>query len=532
MSLAQKLYEGKDTEEGQIGLITYMRTDSTRLADEAVRDVRMFIEDRFGREYVPAKPQVYKAKALAQEAHEAIRPTSVFRTPESLASYLKKEELALYRLIWNRFVACQMAMARYDQTQVEIHSGPALWRASGRVMLFPGYTAVYVEDFDEVQKSKPHEGEMKEEPLNLPPLAEGQELKLLRFIPKQHFTQPPPRFTEASLVKDLEEKGIGRPSTYAAIVSTLQDREYVQKHNRKYLISTTLGEIVNDLLVENFPQVMEVNFTARLESSLDQVEEGKEDWKKLLRDFYQPFASALKKARTQMRQVKGKGLPAGLDCPQCSRPLNIRLGKNGEFLACSAWPECNYSSDFERDDKGNIALVAGPELPEEVCDKCGSPMMVKKGRFGLFLACSSYPQCRNNRPLDANGQPMESIAPEVLDDKCPQCGEPLLLRMSRSGKKFIACSAYPKCRYASSIPLDVTCPECGGQLTEKRSRRGKTFYGCNNYPKCKFASWDKPVNQECPSCGGKIMLEKKIARQGKTVWLCPNPQCQHRMVKE
>ncbi|MDR1396937.1 MAG: type I DNA topoisomerase [Desulfarculales bacterium] len=528
MSLAQKLYEGQETEEGQMGLITYMRTDSTRLAEEAVKDVRAFIAKRFGPEYVPSRPQVYKAKAMAQEAHEAIRPTSVLRTPESLLKYLKKDELALYRLIWNRFVSCQMAMAVYDQTQVDIQSGPGLWRASGQVMRFPGFTAVYVEGYDEGQKGK---SQNDEEPLNLPPLEEGQTLVNLKFLPKQHFTQPPPRFTEASLVKELEDKGIGRPSTYASILSTLQDKEYAAKYNRRYLVPTSLGEIVNDLLVENFPQVMEVNFTARLEDSLDQVEEGKEDWKKLLRVFYQPFSAALNKAKIQMRQVKGKGLPAGIDCPHCARPLNIRLGKHGEFLACSAWPECNYTSDFERDDKGAVIPVAGPELPEEKCDKCGAPMIVKKGRFGLFLACSAYPKCRNNIPLDANGQPMEASSWEELKDKCPKCGSALLLRTSRAGNKFIACSAYPKCRYATSPPLDVACPECGGQLTEKRSRRGKAFYGCNNYPECKFASWDKPVDHICPACGGKIMLEK-VTRQGKSSLLCPNSECKYSMVKE
>ena len=529
MSIAQKLYEGQETEEGQMGLITYMRTDSTRLANEAIGDVRQFIEHRFGQDFVPGKPNFYKAKASAQEAHEAIRPTSVFRTPESLVKFLNKDELALYRLIWNRFVACQMAPAVYDQTQVDISSGPGLWRASGQVLRFAGYTAVYVEDFDDVQKSKNDE-EIKEEQLTLPALEEGQALKLRKFLPKQHFTQPPPRFTEASLVKELEEKGIGRPSTYAAILSTLQDKEYVGRHNRRYLMPSALGEIVSDLLVENFPEVMEVNFTAQLENSLDQVEEGKEDWKKLLRGFYQPFAQALSKAKTQMRQIKGQGIPAGIDCPQCGKPLSIRLGKHGEFLACSAYPDCKYTSDFERDEQGTVVPSAAAQAPDVKCDKCGEPMIIKKGRYGPFLACSAYPKCKNNRPIDADGNPIEVPASQELDEKCPQCDAPLVLRSSRTGSKFIACSTYPKCRYARSVPLDIQCPQCGGQLSEKRSRQGKTFYGCNNYPQCSYATWDKPLKETCPNCGGAIMLEKKN-KQGQVSLVCPNPECKHKISK-
>lgn len=529
MSIAQRLYEGQQTEEGQVGLITYMRTDSTRLSNEAVSDVRKFIEHRFGKEFLPDRPNVYKAKQQAQEAHEAIRPTSVFRTPESLAKFLKKEELALYRLVWNRFVACQMAQALYDQTQVEIVSGPGLWRASGQVLKFAGFTALYVEDQDEVQKNKKESAE-KEDDINLPPLSQGQQLDLVEFLPKQHFTQPPPRYTEASLVKELEEQGIGRPSTYAAILSTLQDKEYVARHNRRYLIPSMLGEVVSDLLVENFPQVMEVNFTAQLENSLDLVEEGKEDWKKLLQGFYEPFAKSLALAKTQMRQIKGQGVPSGVACPQCGKELGVRLGKHGEFLACSAYPDCKYTNDFVRNEEGGIELApAGPELNIS-CDKCGSPMQVKKGRFGPFLACSAYPKCKNNKPLDADGNPVDVPQDKPLDEKCPQCGSELLLRTAKAGNQFIACSAYPKCRYARGLPLDAPCPQCGGELTERRSRRGKIFYGCNNYPKCSYASWDKPIKEECAQCGGKVMLEKKN-RQGGIKLVCANASCGNNVEK-
>jgi DNA topoisomerase-1 len=361
MRLAQTLYEGKETEEGQMGLITYMRTDSHRLAKEAIDEVRGLIMKQFGKDYLPAKPNLYKARAAAQEAHEAIRPTSAMRTPQSLGKYLAKDELALYRLIWNRFVACQMAPAIYDRTQVEITAGEALFRASGQVMVFPGFTAVYVEGKDD-NGDKEAAGANGKDKL-LPPLKEGQEVNLKQIIPKQHFTQPPPRFTEASLVRELEEKGIGRPSTYASILSTLQDRKYIESDKRKRLRPSELGSIVSDLLVESFPGIMEVDFTAGLERSLDQVEEGKQDWKSLLKDFYGPFSIALKDAKTTMRQIKGKGVETDIDCPTCGKKMTIRLGRHGQFLACSGYPECKTTSDFTRDEKGGIVLAAPAGRP-------------------------------------------------------------------------------------------------------------------------------------------------------------------------
>ncbi len=513
MGLAQRLYEGKETDQGAVGLITYMRTDSTRLAGPAVEEVRGLIAQRYGKDYLPAKANAYKSRKSAQEAHEAIRPTSALRTPEAMAAYLNKDELNLYRLIWNRFVACQMAPAVYDRTQAEITSGPGLFKANGQVMVFPGFTAVYVEGKDNGNNKN-----SQDQKGLLPPLKEGQTLKLVGLDPKQHFTQPPPRFSEASLVKELEEKGIGRPSTYAAILSTLADRGYVKKLKRN-LAPTEMGLVVNDLLVESFPEIMEVGFTAGLEEALDQVEEGSRDWRKLLGEFYGPFSQALDKAQTGMRQIKGQGLATDVDCPTCGKKMVIRLGKNGEFLACSGYPECKTTSDFSRDEKGNIVPEAQPEDPGVECETCGRPMVVKKGRYGPFLACSGYPECKNVRPLDENGQPGERPKAEPLGEECPKCGGDLVIKPTRAGGRFISCSNYPKCRYSRGMPVGVKCPQCGEELVEKRSRRGKTFYGCDAYPKCDYASWHKPLPTPCSQCNYPFVLEKKTKAGTKIV--CP-----------
>jgi DNA topoisomerase-1 len=519
MRLAQRLYEGMETEDGAVGLITYMRTDSHRLANEAVAEVRDLITQRFGDDYLPKKPYIYKARKSAQEAHEAIRPTSAMRTPEVLSKYLKKDELALYRLIWNRFVACQMAPAIYDRTQVEITAGRAMFRANGQIMVFKGFTAVYVEGKDDAANG---EQDKSKEGL-LPPLEEGQVVDLKKLDPKQHFTQPPPRFTEASLVRELEEKGIGRPSTYAAILSTLQDRSYIESDKRKRLRPSELGSMVSDLLVESFPRIMEVDFTAGLEASLDQVEEGKQDWKHLLRDFYGPFAQALTEAKTNMRQIKGKGVETDIDCPNCGRKMAIRLGKHGQFLACSGYPECKSTSDFTRDEKGNIVLTAPPKDPGIACSKCGAAMVIKKGPYGPFLACSAYPDCNNIMEIDDEGNPVAKRDPEKLGEKCPKCGGELLIKPTRAGGKFISCSNYPKCRYSRGLPIGIKCPKCGSDLVQKNSRRGKAFYGCDAFPKCDYAVWDKPLDRPCPQCEHPFLLEKQT-KNGKVV-LCPNKSC-------
>lgn len=332
-------------------------------------------------------------------------------------------------------------------------------------------------------------------------------------------------------MRELEEKGIGRPSTYATILSTLQERGYVTKDERKRLVPTELGRVVSDLLVENFPRIMEVDFTAKLEEGLDQVEAGKQDWRKLLEEFYGPFSQALETARRQMRQVKGKGLATDLKCPACGSQMRIRLGKHGEFLACSAWPDCDTTCDFTRDEDGNIVPQQPSPDPGLTCDKCGAPMQVKRGPYGPFLACSAYPKCKNVMDLDDQGNPVPRREPEKIGEKCPQCGKgELVIKHARNGSRFISCSEYPKCRYSRGLPLGVACPKCGGELVEKRSRRGKVFYGCDNFPRCDFATWNKPVPRPCPDCGHPFLEERRT--KAGPILRCPNRECGYQVSAE
>ncbi|MBW1711875.1 MAG: type I DNA topoisomerase, partial [Deltaproteobacteria bacterium] len=466
MSLAQQLYEGIELgPEGAIGLITYMRTDSTRVSPQAQAEARQYIDHKFGSNYLPAKPPFYKSPKRAQEAHEAVRPTSAFRDPERVTKHLAPDQAKLYRLIWRRFVASQMAPAQVDQTTVDISAGNCTFRASGSVIRFDGYRRV------SGQEEKNHNG--------LPDLKEGQELKLLKLIPKQHFTQPPPRFSEASLVKALEEKGIGRPSTYAAILSTLQNKEYARKDKGRFR-PTELGLVVTDLLVESFPDLLDETFTAQMEGNLDQVEEGRVGWQETLGRFYMPFSQTLSQAKKSMANLKKQGLPTDLKCPACGSPMVIRLGRNGQFLACSAYPKCKTTSNFSRDESGKIVPQKSPsrdEPSQEVCDKCGSPMVIKT---------------------------------------------------SRTGSRFLACSAYPQCKNAKGLPTGVACPQegCDGQLVERASRKGKVFYGCSNYPKCKYVVWDRPVAQACPQCGHPHLVRKEL--KAGPVLACPQKGCGHR----
>ncbi len=388
-------------DQGLVGLITYMRTDSTRVSKEALEAVRDHIMKQYGPEYLPGRPLSYPNKKGAQDAHEAIRPTSLDLTPDRIAAYLEKDLLALYRLIWNRFVASQMKPAKIDQTSVDIGAGEALFRATGSILKFPGFTKVYVAGKDLT------EGEAAEEDkaAQLPDLRMEQLLTLWSLNPKQHFTQPPSRYTEATLVKELEEKGIGRPSTYAAIISTIQDKEYANKE-KQFFRPTELGFLVTDLLVKNFPEILDVQFTSQMENNLDQIEEGKMNWIRVLENFYQPFAETLIKAKAEMKQVKGLGLKTDITCPQCRQPMTIRLGKNGPFLACSGYPQCKQTMNFTRDERGKIQpQEEAPEAAsEKECPQCGKPMVVRKGRFGAFWACSGYPQCRETQPLIQGGQ--------------------------------------------------------------------------------------------------------------------------------
>src|SRR4051812_12128149 len=480
MTLSQRLYEGVELgEEGQTALITYMRTDSVRLSPDAVTGARAYVADRWGKDYLPAEPVQFKTKKSAQDAHEAIRPTSLEHPPERVKPFLEKDMFRLYELIWNRFIACQMVPAVFDQTTADIHAGRATFRATGQILKFPGYLAVYGQEAEQPQEeagAEKMEGDDEEKgdvSRQLPPLEAGQSLDLIDIIPEQHFTQPPPRFTEASLVKELEEKGIGRPSTYAAILSTIQDKEYVEKKEGRFF-PTDLGKIVTELLLGAFPRVMDVQFTARMEEELDEVEEGKAEWQTVLADFYGPFKLSLAAAEAQMRDVKREEKPTDLVCEKCGSPMVIKWGRMGRFLACSGYPDCKNTKDFV-EENGKIRIVE--DLPtDETCPTCKKPMVNKRGRFGRFLACSDYPACKTTRPITLKG---------------------------------------------------VVCPEDGGGLAERKTRFGKSFWGCVNYPNCKFASWDRPLPEMCPQCGKRNLVSKYSKREGPYI-ACPDKECGYR----
>jgi len=470
MMVAQQLYEGIDLGPGEpVGLITYMRTDSTRISAEAATEAQQLILDRFGKEYALDKPRFFKNTKKVQDAHEAIRPTSVFNTPDQVKVHLSPDQLNLYRLIWQRFVSSQMTQALINQISVSIKAGNYLFSASGSSVKFPGFMALYMSVDEEIASESEHKKP------KLPELSQGMILKLNQLEPKQHFTMPPPRFSEASLVQELEENGIGRPSTYASILSTIRGKGYVDLIS-SYFKPNELGFIVNDLLVQNFPDIFDVEFTAKMEENLDQIESDKIKALQVLDRFYKPFSKDLETAAEGMLSVKGVGLPTNLKCPECNKPLRIKVGKNGHFIACSGYPDCTYSNDYERDEKGNIQPVeiSEEEITDKVCTKCGKPMVVKRGRYGGFLACSGYPECKNTQSLNSNG----------------------------NGKK-----------------IGLACPQkdCSGEIVERTSKRGKIFYGCNRFPDCTFATWDKPLDRNCPVCGANFLVEKTTKKQGTVV---------------
>ncbi len=493
MKVAQRLYEGVELgEQGATGLITYMRTDSPRVSDDALNMVRGHIVERYGKEYLPDRANFYRSGKSAQDAHEAIRPTALERDPESLARYLAKDELALYTLIYNRFVSSQMNPAVYDRTTVDIASGAAIFRASGQVMKFDGFMRVYLEGQDEAADD--------DDVATLPAMTEGERLTLVKpltptkadergigFDLEQHFTQPPPRFTQATLIKELEDKGIGRPSTYASIMASILSRDYVEEDESKRMRPTSLGRVVCDLLVAAFPDILEVGFTAGMELQLDGVEEGKENWVKTLKRFWGPFEKRLGEAKKKMPEVKRKGLETDLTCELDGGKMVIKWGRNGEFLACSNYPKCTSTSEFKRDDQGNVIPqeATAPAATDEVCEKCGKPMVRRRSRFGEFLGCSGYPDCDG-------------------------------IKRTR----------------AEPVTTGVACPDCKeGEILERRSRRGKIFYGCGRYPKCKFASWDRVVLHPCPDCKSTYLVEKTTKRDG-TRWQCPNKECGYQQPPE
>ena len=515
MSLAQNLYEGIDLgERGQIGLITYMRTDSFRLSNDAVFQARDFIKQAFGKDYVPAKPNRFKGRQGAQEAHEAIRPTSVELDPKIISRYLTKDQLSLYELIWKRFIACQMKSALLDQTQVDITAGKAMFKASGSVVLFKGFTALYEESLN-------NSGSQKNGGARLPLLKKGQPLHLIKLDPVQHFTQPPPRFSEATLIKALEENGIGRPSTYATILANITEREYVAVEKRRFK-PTELGFLIAELLVKNFPDIFDPTFTALMEGNLDKIERGEVKWTNVVKEFYSPFEKDLKKARQEMR---GEVL-TDIACAECNRPMAIKSGKNGLFLACTGFPECKSTTNFSRDDKGRIVADRGSELGKEqgTCELCGRPMVVKGGKFGSFLACSGYPECRHTLGIgpDTSG----GLRPESTEVGCNACGAKMVVKVNRAGQRFLACEKYPACTHTEPLSTDVPCPkkDCQGTLVERVSKKGRKFYACNQYPKCGFAMWNEPFNQVCPECGSQVLGVKR--RKGfEPILICRRKGC-------
>jgi DNA topoisomerase-1 len=539
MQVAQRLYEGIDLgEDGSVGLITYMRTDSTRIAADALEAVRGHVASTYGAEYMPDKPIFYKSKKDAQDAHEAIRPTYLDRDPESIKRYLGKDELALYRLIWNRFVASQMKPAVYDETIVDIAAGAYLLRAKGSTLKFKGFLAVYEETPDELRLVKPtvepalaqaDDSAPEEAGSQLPPLAEGDVLTLNKLDTDQHFTQPPPRFSEASLVKELEENGIGRPSTYASIIATIEAREYMEKREGK-LYPTELGFLVTDLLVEHFQDIMNVGYTAEIEKELDEIEEGTDNLLNTLNQFWKKFEKDLKKASKNMENVKAKEEKTDEVCDKCSSPMVIKWGRYGKFLACSNYPECKNTRQMAGGEGADTPEVH-EDVAKEVCAKCNSPMVLKKGRFGPFLACSRYPECKNTKRLvrgEGGVLQVEQLAP--IDEKCPECGNDLMWRRGRFGA-FIACSNYPDCKYIKkkeAREIGMMCPDCGqGQVVERKGRWGRFFYGCKRYPECKFTLYNKPIAGPCPDCGRAYLLEKETKKEGKVVF-CGNEACHYR----
>jgi DNA topoisomerase I len=521
MIIAQRLYEGVELgDEGSVGLITYMRTDSVQVSKDAVDEVRQMIDTAYGKEFLPEQPNTYKSRKAAQEAHEAIRPSSVARHPDEIKQYLQEDEYKVYKLIWQRFVASQMTPAVFDQTGVDIEAKAAAesftFRVTGSVLKFEGFLKVY----EESKEGKDEEDEALKH--KLPPLEAGQKLTMKELKPEQHFTEPPPRYNEASLVKELEERGIGRPSTYATILSTIQERQYVTKTGGKVFLPTEIGLVVTDLLVQNFADIFDPAYTARLEEELDEIEEGKEKWTDALGEFYKKFAKDLRYAQKHMENIKRMEKPTEEKCERCGSPLVLKWGKHGSFFACSSYQKDDPNScTFTKENPINLPDLDTAEMPEtsqeEYCENCGRVMVLKRGRFGQFMACTGYPDCKTTRRLD-----QAKRVPDVpLDELCPQCGRNMILRHGRYGE-FISCSGYPTCKYIKQNFIGVKCPECKeGELVEKKARkRGNIFYGCSNYPNCEFTSAYKPVAEACPQCASPYLLEKHL--KSGSVLICPN----------
>jgi DNA topoisomerase-1 len=535
MMIAQQLYEGIELPgEGAVGLITYMRTDSTRVSEQAITEVREHIAVKYGPDFVPEKPNIYKTKADAQDAHEAIRPTSMQYDPESVRAQLTPDQLYLYRLIWNRFVASQMPPATFDETTVDINASSYTFRVKGSVPKFAGWMAVYNQETVEAKTEGPGPDAVSADDEDgsgiLPPMQEGETLQLRELKPEQKFTQPPPRYSEATLVKALEENGIGRPSTYASIISVIQARDYVNKIEGRFK-PTMLGRVLVEprvtakgpvgLLSPTFDDILDVNYTRELEEDLDKIEEGTSDYKKTLGSFYKKFEKDLKRASKEMINLKeGVEPDPPIACDKCGKPMVIKAGRFGLFLACSGYPECENTRELETPEPGT------EEGLDETCENCGRPMAMKRGRFGQFLACTGYPECKTTRKIITTKQGMTAAKPDqILDEKCPKCESNLVLKQGRFGE-FTACSNYPACKYVKQKSTGLVCPKDGGDVVERKSRRGKVFYGCANYPDCDFVLWNKPILEPCPQCGEKFLIEKVTKRHGRQL-LCHKEDCDY-----
>jgi DNA topoisomerase-1 len=535
MMVAQQLYEGVELPgEGSVGLITYMRTDSTRVSEQAIADVRQFIAGSFGADYLPEKPNVYKAKSDAQDAHEAIRPTSMEHHPDAVRGQLTADQYYLYKLIWNRFVASQMPPATFDDTTVDITAAQYLFRVKGSVPTFPGWMAVYEQTSvavgsalaGEEERTAPgpdaRTAEDDEESSLLPPLAAGDELTLRELRPEQKFTQPPPRYTEATLVKALEENGIGRPSTYASIITVIQAREYVNKIEGKFKPTFLGAMLVQQLLSPAFDDILDVNYTRELEEDLDRIESGTSSYAQTLTSFYKKFQKNLKRAEREMPDIKKEGYEPDppVACDKCGKGMVIKAGKFGIFLACGGYPECGNTRELETPEAG-----ADGEI-EEACESCGKAMIVKRGRFGQFLACTGYPECKTTRKIITTRQGITAAKPDQrLDEKCPKCESPLVIKQGRFGE-FTACTSYPACKYVKQKTTGVLCPKDGGDIVERKSRRGKVFFGCANYPACDLTLWNRPIAEHCPACKAPFLVEKITKKSGRQL-MCNNDDCSY-----
>ncbi|PIT40394.1 DNA topoisomerase I [Snodgrassella alvi] len=470
MRTAQQLYEGVDVGQGAVGLITYMRTDSVSLSDDAVVEIRHYIDNKIGSDYLPSTAKVYKTKSKnAQEAHEAIRPTSVYRTPEEVKPFLTADQFRLYQMIWQRAVACQMAPARFDTTSVDIVVGKGVFRVTGQIQTFAGFLSVYEEGVDD--------SEDDENAKKLPPLQEGDDLPVDKIFGEQHFTQPPPRYSEASLVKALEEYGIGRPSTYASIISTLKEREYVTLEQKRFLPTDT-GEVVNKFLTEHFGQYVDYNFTARLENQLDDIAGGKREWKPVMQQFWKGFDKEVK-AKEDIPRAELTAENLDEICPKCgAHQLQIKFGKRGRFIACSGYPDCDYTRNVNETAEEAAKAAEEPTIVEgRSCPKCDGQLVYKRGRYGKFIGCANYPKCKYIEPLEK---------PKDTGIECPKCHK--------------------------------------GSLIERKSRYGKLFYSCNTYPDCDYAVWNPPINEPCPQCAWPILTIKTTKRRG-TEKVCPQKEC-------